>query len=100
MEIFDEAYVVLRRPGKEPLALLDRCVSRNCLSAWHSQLNRRRCSPTRAGHHPDAPWQDGRGQLKALQPKLLIACMASQVAVQRVCPTMSLAANLVHLDRL
>ena len=47
MEIFDEAYVVLRRPGKEPLALLDRCVSRNCLSAWHSQLNRRRCSPTK-----------------------------------------------------
>ena len=47
VEIFDEAYVVLRRPGKEPLALLDRCVSRNCLSAWHSQLNRRRCSPTK-----------------------------------------------------
>eukprot|EP00891_Asterochloris_glomerata_P009043 jgi/Astpho2/9043/Aster-x1561 len=28
VEIFDEAYVVLRRPGKEPLALLDRCPHR------------------------------------------------------------------------
>ena len=55
IEIFDEAYVVLRRPGKEPLALLDRCVSRKCLSAWQSQLHSGQGGPTRTGHYPEAP---------------------------------------------